>query len=120
MAGELVPLVMLPRYSMFAGASTEFTTIAMDVTEYENAILNCWRGPLSGGGAFQMTFEESTDQVTWSTCAGTTANWDPGASTEAQVTAQLKKRWFRVKVNLTGTDPVVSCWVVGALEERLA
>jgi len=120
MAGELVPLVMLPRYSTFAGGSTEFTTIAMDVTEFENAILNCWRGPLVGGGDFQLTFQESTDQTSWSTCAGTTADWDPGASTEDQVTAQLKKRWFRVKLNLTAASPVVTCWIVGFLEERLA
>ncbi|MEJ2202960.1 MAG: hypothetical protein P8170_02490 [Gemmatimonadota bacterium] len=40
MAGELVPLVLIPRYTSYVGDGT-FTTIAMDVTEYESAIVNC-------------------------------------------------------------------------------
>jgi len=47
MAGELVPLVLLPRYSSYVGAST-FTTIGMEVTDYANAIVNVWRGKLIG------------------------------------------------------------------------
>ena len=43
-----------------------------------------------------------------------------GASTEAQYTPTLKKRWFRAKVDVTGTDPVISCWAVGFLELRLS
>jgi hypothetical protein len=119
MAGELVPLVLLPRYTTYAG-NTAFTTIAMDVTEFQNAILNCWRGDLIGTApSFGLTFQESTDQVSWSTCAGTTAAWDP-TSTESQATAQLKKRWFRVVVQLGGVDNIATCWIVGFLEERLA
>lgn len=116
-AGELVPLVMLPRYSTFHGA-TDFTTIAMDVTEYQNAILNVWRGP--SAGTFGITFEESTDQDTWKTCDNTTALSDPGAGLEAQYTAYLNRRWFRVKVTVGGTNPSVTCWAVGYLESRLA
>ena len=86
MAGELTPLVMLPRYTTYAGA-TEFTTIAMDVTEYSSVILSVWRGPInfeSGGaaGTFAITLQESTDQVNWTTCTGTTANSDPGENTD--------------------------------------
>ena len=39
MAGELVPLVLLPRYTTYAGADT-FTSIGMDVTPYSKAIVN--------------------------------------------------------------------------------
>ena len=117
MAGELVPLVMLPRYASFVGAET-FTTIGMEVTDYTNAIVNVWRGPIPGAGTFGITFQESTDQDTWSTCGNTTVDSDPGASAEAQYTANLKKRWFRVKVVLGGTDPAVSCWGLGFLEMR--
>ena len=118
MAGELIPLVLLPRYTTYAGASS-FVTIAMDVTDYESAIVNVWRGLLIGTSpTFGITFQESTDQVTWSTCSGTSAGSDPGAETEAQYTATLKKRWFRVKVDLGGTDPIATCWAVGFLEER--
>ena len=122
MAGELIPLVMLPRYTTYASSgSQDFTTIAMDVTQFESAILNVWRSGLSSTGSptFKIYFEESTDQTSWSTCAGTGGSGqDPGAATEAQYTATLAKRWFRVRVSLGGTDPVATCWCVGFLEER--
>ena len=117
MAGELVPLVLIPRYSSYCGAYN-FTTIAMDVTEYQNAIVNVWRSELAGtGSAFQISFEESTDQDTWTTCTNGSGG-DPGQNTEAQYTPELKKRWFRAKVALTGTQPVASVWAVGFLELR--
>ncbi len=120
MAGELVPLILMPRYSTFAGAG-DYTTIAMDVTEYENAIVNIWRGKLLGTGTlFQMSFEESTDQFGWTSCTvtGGTHPVDPGESQETQRTAALKKRWFRTKLTLVGSNVVVSCWAVGSLEQR--
>jgi hypothetical protein len=118
MAGELVPLVMLPRYSSYIGAG-DFYTIGMEVSDYTSAIVNTWRGAMLGSSpTFGITFQESTDQVNWTTCGGTTAASDPGASTEAQYTATLTKRWFRVKVTLGGTNPAVSCWAIGFLEMR--
>ncbi len=117
--GELVPAVLLPRYTTYCGAGT-YTTIAMDVTEYQAAIMNVWRGVLNGGGAVTFSFEESTDQVTWTTCTNGSGG-DPGADTEAQYTPELKKRWFRIKVAVTGSEPVtLTCWAVGFLEMRLS
>ena len=117
MAGELVPLVLIPRFTTYAGAST-FTTIAMDVSEYQKAIVNCWRGKLTGTSAtISFEFEESTDQDSWTTCTnGSSA--DPGAETEDQYTPDLKKRWFRAKVTLGGTDPAGTAWAIGYLEMR--
>jgi hypothetical protein len=118
MAGELVPLVMFPRYSTLTGAST-FTTIAMDVTDYQAAILQVWRGKLIAGTTYAVSAEESTDQETWSACAGTNCTaYDPGQETEGQISATLKKRWFRLKAVLTGTDPQVTHWCVGFAEQR--
>jgi len=122
MPGSLVPLVMLPRYTTYTG-QVEFTTIGMDVTKYETAILSVWRGRLGGAGTVQITCEESTDSGgvagSWSPCSGTnTQNFDPGEEAEAQVTATLTKRWFRLRVALTGTNPQVTCWAVGFLEDR--
>jgi hypothetical protein len=117
MAGELVPLVLLPRHTSYVGATT-FTTIGMDVTEYQKAIVNVWRGPLTGSSpTFAISFEESTDQDTWTTCTNGSGG-DPGTNTEAQYTPDLKKRWFRVKVVLAGTSPAVTCWAIGFLEMR--
>jgi len=123
MPGELVPLVLLPRFSTYAGAD-DFHTVAMDVTEYSSAIVNVWRGKhvSATSPTFGVTFQESTDQINWTTCSGTTANSDPGQDTEVQYTATLTKRWFRIKVTIGGTSPapVCTCWAVGFLEQRLS
>ena len=119
MAGQLTPLVLLPRFTTYVGASV-FRTIAMDVTEYSSAIVNAWRGKLTGSGpTFAMLLEESSDQITWTTCTGGTS-FDPGEELEVQKTATLTKRWFRIQVTLGGTSPAGTCWAVGFLEQRLS
>jgi hypothetical protein len=128
MAGELTPLVLLPRYTTYAGLPgtgsgtikvAYFSTVAMEVPEYQKAIINVWRGKLIGTSASpKFTIEESTDQVSWTTCGGTTANFDPGENVEAQYTATLTKRWLRITVELGNADNVLSCWAVGFLEQR--
>ena len=117
MAGELVPLVLLPRYSSFIGAHV-FTTIGMEVSNYSKAIVNVWRGNLTGSGpTFDVKFEESVDQNNWTTCSGG-GGGDPGADTETQYSPLLSKRWFRIKVTLAGTGPACSAWAIGFLEMR--
>ncbi len=118
MAGELTPLVLLPRYTTYTGAH-DFTTIGMEVTDYSKAIVNFWRGDLAGAGTISVTFQESTDQNTWSTCSSGGPN-SPTADTEFQYAPELNKRWFRIKVSVTGTDPYVTCWAIGFLELREA
>ncbi|MCE9637714.1 MAG: hypothetical protein K8T90_18600 [Planctomycetes bacterium] len=131
MAGELVPLVLLPRYTTYAGNDLGgtpyyFTTIALDVTQYQNAIINMWRGKIVGTAGtppLKVWFQESTDQDSWTVCAGSpggAAGGDPGENTEAQYTLELKKRWFRIRIELQGDNNVLSCWAVGFLEERLS
>lgn len=120
MPGELTPLVLLPRHTTYAGASV-FVTIAMDVTEYSSALVNCWRGKLVGTDTptFLMLFEESSDQLNWTACDAM-ASFDPGQETEVQKAPTLTKRWFRVKATLGGTGPVATCWAVGFLVGRLS
>jgi hypothetical protein len=121
MAGELVPLVMFPRFSCFSGtgASPDFYTMPVDVTPYESVILSVWRSYLVGTiPTYALTFQESMDQVSWSTVTGVSAGVDPGDVTEVQYTGTLKKRWFRLKLVLGGTGPVVTTWAVGFLERR--
>lgn len=118
MPGANVPLVLLPRFTCLAGATT-FRTVPLDVNDYANATVNLWRGALAGTTpTLGVTFEESTDQNTWTTCGGTVLDLDPGEDEEVQVVAHLQKRWFRLVVELDGTDPGVTCWAVGALERR--
>jgi hypothetical protein len=124
MAGTLVPVVMFPRYSSFAGRNL-YTTIPIDVTDYSRAILTCWRGPLKEPVDAGMSFgcEESSDQETWVGCAGTNTSFDPGDGTEGVADATLKRRWFRLVLNLSSDAPHqnlldVTCWAVGHLERR--
>ena len=115
--GELVPLVLLPRFSTLVGAHS-FATVGMEVSDYSKAIVNVWRGNMSGTSpAFGAVFEESVDQSNWTTCVSGTGG-DPGADTEAQYSPAFSKRWFRIVVTLAGTDPAVSCWAIGFLEMR--
>ena len=142
MAGELVPLVLLPRHTTLASlpdASSFFTTTAMDVTPYVTAIVTVWRGVVVGTSAtsvsapapptFKVWFEESTDQVVWSMCGGSPNGGDPGVATTSnpykygpgqhQFIVGLNKRWFRLKVQLYNANNVASCYAVGYLERRL-
>lgn len=116
MAGMLVPLVLLPRFTTLSGATT-FSTVAMEVPDYESAVVDLWRSSGANLGTFTVTYEESTDQNTWTTCGGTPFN-DPGANAQIQHKPTLSKRWFRISITLTGANAVVTCWCVGFLEMR--
>ena len=61
MAGLYVPLVMIPRYSTYAGPSTTFATVGMDVSDYDKAILSFWRSSGANLATFVINFEESMD-----------------------------------------------------------
>lgn len=119
MAGELVPLVLIPRYTTYCGTAA-YSTIGMDVTPYQNAIVNFWRNTMIGtGSTVSLYFEESSDQNLWSLCTGMSPNpASPAANAETQYTANLTKRWFRIRVVLPNADNVATCYAVGFLEER--
>ena len=116
MAGVLVPLVLLPRYTTFSGPTT-FVTVAMDASDYEKAIVDLWRSAGANLGTFAVTFEESTDQNTWTVCTGGPYA-DPGANNQRQFQPELTKRWFRIAITLTGSNCVVTTWCVGFLMMR--
>lgn len=126
MAGDRVPLVMIPRFTTYAGRATPtqcFSTIGMDVSDYLGATLNAWRGHVVGSESpgFRIWFEESTDQDAWTPCQGApggTVGDDPGENGESQFVLVLRKRWFRVRVQLGGRDNVCTCWAVGFLVTR--
>jgi len=117
MAGVLVPVVMMRRFTTLVGVGS-FSTVAIEVKDYEKAILSAWRGPVLFGATASFNVEESTDQKDWTLCSGASADWDPGEDTEGQVTATLTKRWLRVRAAQAGPSPRVSCWVLGFLERR--
>jgi len=114
MAGVLVPVVMMRRFTTLVGPGSYYT-VAIEAKDYQNAIISAWRSVATGTVAF--TLEESTDQKTWTACDGGEA-FDPGADAEEQVTGALTKRWFRVKAAISGANARVTCWVLGFLERR--
>jgi hypothetical protein len=117
MAGTLVPLVLIPRYTTYSGDNTDFTTIGMDVTEYEQAIVSFWRSIGANFVAMTIAFEESMDQLNWTTCAGGPFT-TPAAGVEAQFSPLLSKRWFRIRINPSAANVVVTCWCIGFLMQR--
>ena len=128
MAGELVPLVLLPRYTTLAGVDYQWpypylTTVAIGVTQYERAIVTIWRGPVVGTSpVFKLLFQESMDRDFWDECntlpAQDPSGEDPGADTQAQYVVELRARWLRVRILLGDSDNVVNCWATGFLEVR--
>ena len=134
MAGEFVPVVMVPRYTSYVGggqagvSGSQYMTIGMDVSAYQSATLSVWRSKLLGSTpTLKFFFEESSDQVTWSTCANTSSSGEQPASaeTEYQYSPTFKKRWFRVRIELATASPypadaAATCWVAGFFEQREA
>jgi hypothetical protein len=118
MAGELVPVVLLPRFTTLVGPTT-FETFPLDVRAYVMAELSLWRAPLLGAPFTTITFEmlESVDRVQWSSCPGP-SHVDPGANTEAGFAWNLSKPWVRMRVNGLGAGFGVTCWVQGFFVKR--
>lgn len=116
MSGVMVPLVLVPRYTTYAGPA-DFTTIGVDVTEYSEASIAVWRGNLAGApGTFALNFQGSLDQKTWGNLLG--SDQDPGALTEVLYEFQLKLPYLRMILKLTGTDAVVTAYACGYLRAR--
>lgn len=112
-------LILLPRFSTLAGAG-DFTTQAINVSAYEGADVSVWMGRMVGaGGSATATVQESTDQAVWVTCAGT-SEVALSDNSEQTLTPTFARPWMRLKVNLAGTAPVMTCYAVGYLEKRRA
>jgi len=115
-----LPLVLIPRYTAYVGQGV-YTTVGLDVGIFEAANVTVWRGSLIGTGpAFRITFQESDDQDSWSVCGNTTPAIDVPEDTELVVSPTFSRRYFRIKVNLTGTDVGVTCRATGFLMRRQA
>lgn len=123
MVGEQIPIVMIPRFTSYVGTS-EFVTVALDVSAYARGDLTLWRGKLIGTGAtFELFTESSHDGNTWfgypDGPGGQPLPWDPGADASEIIGVDVTRRYFRVRVVLSGTDPGVTVWCAGTLEARI-
>ena len=122
MKGATVPLILLPRYTSYVGTSGYFfTTVPMDVTEYEGGTFYLWRGKALGGSpAVWVWVEESTDAETWTLVGSAPAKIVTVEDNRQRVDLAFQKKWFRLRIELQGTDVAVSCWAIGTLTTRVS
>ena len=125
MNGELLPLVMIPRFTSYVGEGT-YTTVPLEISEFEGAAIEFWRGHLAGkaqGATFAAYLEEAFEAspptlADWTTLASTTAD---NASNLYQVA--FSQRYFRIRIVLvkdaTNGLAAITCWAAGTLERRI-
>ena len=114
----VVPIVLIPRFTTFAGLNTNFRTHAIAVTEYESIEVFVWRGDLDDPG-WSVTFEveESMDQQTWTTVLSAS----PSATTELRATGTLTKSYIRANFTMAGNSgdfPICTAYATGNLIRR--
>lgn len=123
-------IVLLPRPTTLVGAAT-FCTMPLDVSGFGSVQLQVWRGPIRGGGTdpepyWKVFFEESLDCETWALGSATPTGYDPavdetgGDSTfnRPQLFAYaFRLRWFRLRVEVAGDAPIVTCFAEGLLRD---
>ena len=110
-------IVFLPRFTTLVGAKT-FTTPPVDVTSFAGAQFQVWRGPIrtsSGSGTFKITFEESLDSMHWVQGPATPTEFDIPESDAKFFSYSFRLRWFRMSIEVAGTDPIVTAWSEGLL-----
>jgi len=125
MAGELIPLVMIPRYTSYIGPG-EYATAPMEASAYNKAILAVWIGYVRGsdatptGATWELQFQGSQDADTW-TDISYSGDFSSGYGV---VEMDLEWKWYRAVVTLTGNsasyDCAATCWAVGSFERREA
>src|SRR5215475_13512600 len=109
--------VILPRFTTLVGAAT-FTTLPMDVSAYGGAQFQIWRGPIrvtAGTPMFQLYLEESLDTQTWVLGPTTPTAYTLNEFELKFFSYDFRLRWFRIRIVITGTNPIVTCWAEGLL-----
>ncbi len=115
-------IVFLPRFTTLVGA-TSFLTAPLDVSRFGSIQLQLWRGPLRGTTpTFQAYLEESLDADTWVLGPATPTGYDPAVDDPGLLRPKLfsygfRLRWFRIRIVLGGTNPIVTCWAEGLLRD---
>lgn len=107
-----VPVSPVPRFTTLIGASS-FTSLPIDVCGKDTVTLQAWRGPIVGDGTFALYLEQSIDAEHW--MAFNASGIDPGASQVKSLDVCPSFRWFRTRIETTGSAQV-TCWVEGGIK----
>jgi hypothetical protein len=107
-------VLLLPRYTSFAGA-TSFYTAPMNVREYARAIFTytACGGLGSTPPTVVVKIEQSADLEIWTEVA-------PDINVGGPVELAFKFEWMRIKLTVSGSDPCITCWCVGDFVYRHA
>ena len=117
MTGPRFPLVLIPRLSTYVGAGA-FLTLPLDVSAFESATVHFWSSQLIGTApTVTAVYEESTDLEEWKPCENG-GPFNPAAETETTLQFTFKKRFMRLKVDLSGTDPGGTFYAIGHCDAR--
>lgn len=108
MQGETVPVVLIQRFTSYAG-EWDYDTAPLDVTEFDRLVARFQRATPSD--PVTVTFQDSHDCVTW-------FDLDDTDDAEADIRVNLTRRWLRVVVSV-GAGQVVTCWCSGTLRRRV-
>jgi hypothetical protein len=130
--GELAPLVLAARFTSFLGPGVH-TTAPLDVSAFDRAAFEFWRGHLAGSEAgFKAFFEQAdepgpgpgpldpeyplSDPVNPWTILG--SSFDT-FNTSSLVELVLTKRYMRMRVGLTGDEAAITLFAVGSIRKRV-
>ena len=115
MAGVLLSLVMIPRFSTYLGPQFYYG-FALDVTAFDALTLSMWSGPQPGGATnVSLVIEGSVDRTSW---IGVNTAWGLLPGVETQQSLDLTVPWIRSFLSVQGPNSAVTCWAQGSLSKR--
>lgn len=114
MADDVQKVILLPRFSSFAGSQV-FRTLPMNVRAFSGANITAWCGAMFGSAmSISITVEESPDLLIWESLG---VSLTPAAGGEDTDKYEFTKQWIRLGVSVGGGGPVngpgATCWAVG-------
>lgn len=127
MKGELAPFLLAARFTSFLGPGTH-TTAPVDVSAYDYAAFEFWRGPLAGSGSTFIAYFEQADEPGGDPPTPGDPPAPPwfirGSSVSAVgqsdlVTFDLTMKYLRMRIYLTGEESGVTVFAVGSLRRRI-
>lgn len=107
-------ILLIPRYTAFAGAGT-FLTAPMNVREYSRVLATFEEaGALGASGPTVLVYiEESPDLEIWNEIGDSINDHETD-------TREFQFEWMRLKLVVSGSDPGFTCWCVGDFVRRHA
>lgn len=107
-------VLLLPRYTSFAGATT-FLTPPMNVRAYDGGYFLFTQVAALGSTPASLTVkvQQSPDLEIWTDVLNALTSGTPGERL-------FQFEWIRLQIALAGSDPAAACWCVADLTRRRA